>query len=196
MTEFGNRIKALRTKNGWSGPEGAVRMFPLTHASTSTAARKTFVSNVENGHQVMQESSPDFAHVARALGCSDSDLLKMIHQGQKEIRAAKTKAPKKAVVVPMPEAALPRPVANGPAARRLRGHAKVTANGHRRPAAMPAVAASTRAELGLDGIAAELTAMFQKTSQSPAIRGIHHDALSAFVRRVVSAACKMQGSLS
>jgi hypothetical protein len=207
MTEFGDRIKALREKNGWNQSDAALKIFPKTHATTTRGARTSHISSIETGRAAMTLSSPDFPGVSQLLGVSEERLKGMIAEVHRSMRARKTAAasakPSPSIQAAIAAAAVHLPQAANPSepVRRKPGRPRknpVVAVGQveRVIVSRPAPSAAQRAEVGVDAIAEELTSLFQKSSTSVAIRNVHAEVLSGFVRRVVNAACKVQGSLS
>ena len=201
MTEFGDRIKAYRANKQLTQPEACLRLFPIKHKDSNYNSRNVWISQIENGHSVMSESAPDFINVMRELRLEETELLKMLHAGQKEIRAAKeatkearsksssasaTLQANKAIddalagLANNPEAGEKRPVGRPPGRKTARrpfvAVAKIEA------ARPPTVGESSAVE----ALVGDLSVVMQKRSASTQVRAIHHQTLGEFVKRVAS----------
>ena len=188
MTEFGDRVKAYRMQHNLTQAETAMRLFPVTHGTTTKGAQTSFICGIETGRAMMYESSPDFEHVMKTLVIDEQTLLKMLHAGQKEVRArqrtkrATTRAKQRAVIAaPVKPIAKPitKPKAYSP-----------------KPAVSHVDEVPDREAMSLEALAGDLSVLFQKRSQSPQIRAVHHETLSNFVRKVINTASRVQGSFS
>ena len=211
MTEFGDRIKAYRANKQLTQPEACLRLFPIKHKDSNYNSRNVWISQIENGHSVMSESAPDFINVMRELRLEETELLKMLHAGQKEIRAAKEAAKEarsksssasatfqanKAIddalagLAPLAPAAdlasrtgEKRPVGRPPGRKTTRRpFVAVAKNDAPR---LPTVGESSAAS-AVEALVGDLSVVMQKRSASTQVRAIHHQTLGEFVKRVAS----------
>jgi len=195
MTEFGDRIRELRVKNGWTGADAADKLFPVTHASSTKASKISYISGFETSRMVMQESNPDFIHVARAFRCTETELLKLIHQGQKEIRAKKASAPAEASSSVTVDALAGDAAAAATPTAKPKGKKKKSTNGAAKAVSSTAFSDATQGASG-DDVAHDETLLFaigllQKQSRSAHIRDAQRETLASFVVNAVEMAARI-----
>lgn len=208
MTEFGNRIKAWRDEKGLTQPEACSRLFPATHGASTNNAKAVHISQIESGRTIMQQSSPDFVNVMRILRVEEEDLLKLLHAGQRDIRARARGASGGDPASPPKAEAAAASASNATKAidetlARIAGLSEInikTSGGKPRvvrpakrktgpvgSATVPVKSEDGFAANGLETLGADLSYIMQKRSLVEQIRNTHHQTMGEFVKRVIGA---------